>query len=508
MSRLLTLAACAALAAGCATVRPEAAADDLRATLAERADAPVLWRTDAAADARADSAVAALLADSLSADAAVQVALLNNPGLQATYEDLGVAQASLVQAGLLRNPVFGGRALWGLDEGGAPDLGFNVAFEFLDVLWLPLRKRVARSEYGAARLRTAERVLDLAARTRSAYTRAQADRLRLEMEARIVQNAEAAHTAALLLREAGTVPAAAYLAERARYEGARVDLVRAEQAAMESREALTRTMGLASGAYRLGGRLRPVPDAEPLAEAYPTSAARAPEAGTPEAAMPGAAAPGAAAPETSGAALDVAALEAQALRASLALEAARYDAEAVAQRLGLAGAQAVLPELEIGGELEREDGEWEAGPEVEIALPLLDGGQARRAALRAELRRARARYRATAVEVRSATRVLAARLGAARRVALQYQRVLLGLRQELSAQTLRQYNAMQVGVFGLLQAQEAEAGAARAYADALAAYWDARTDLDALLAGRMPDLSRGAMPAASGGSEPMADPGH
>ena len=204
----------------------------------------------------------------------------------------------------------------------------------------------------------------------------------------------------------------------------------------------------------------------------------------------------------------MAALEAQALRASLALEAARYDAEAVAQRLGLAGAQAVLPELEIGGELEREDGEWEAGPEVEIALPLLDGGQARRAALRAELRRARARYRATAVEVRSATRVLAARLGAARRVALQYQRVLLGLRQELSAQTLRQYNAMQVGVFGLLQAQGAEAEAARAYADALAAYWDARTDLDALLAGRMPDLSRGAMPAASGGSEPMADPGH
>ncbi|MEL6616516.1 MAG: TolC family protein, partial [Bacteroidota bacterium] len=244
----------ALVAAGCAGVRPQAAADDLRTMLAERTDAPVLWRTDAEADREADAAVARLIADSLSADEAVQIALLNSPRLQATYEDLGVAQASLVQAGLLRNPVFGGRALWGLDEGGAPDLGFNVAFEFLDVLWIPMRKRVAQSEYEATRLRVAESVLDLAARTRSAYTRAQADRLRVEFGGAIEARAEAAYTAARLLREAGTIPAADLLAEQARYEQARLDLVMAEQAALESREALTRTMGLTASTYRLGGR--------------------------------------------------------------------------------------------------------------------------------------------------------------------------------------------------------------------------------------------------------------
>ena len=484
MTRAFSLAALlagtAALMSGCATVRPGVAADDLRASLAERTDAPVLWRTNPNIDARADAAVAALLADSLSADAAVQVALLNNPRLQATYEDLGVAQAQLVQAGLLSNPVFGGRALWGLSEGGAPDLGFNVAFEFLDILWLPLRRRVARSEYQSARLRVAEAVLDLAARTRNAYTRAQADRLRLDMEARIARNAEAAHTAALLLREAGTSPAAEYLAERGRYEQARLDLVMAEQRATESREALTRTMGLGAGDYRLGGRLEPVPDVEPMTL----------EAG---------------ALETD--ALDVVALERRALNASLALGAVRHDAEAVAARLGLTNVQAILPKFEVGGEVEREDGEWEAGPEVEVVLPLFDQGQARRAALHAELRRARATYRAVAVDVRSATRVFASRLAATRRVALQYQRVLLALRQDLSEQTLRQYNAMQVGVFGLLQAQQAEAQAARGYADALAAYWDARTDLDALLAGRLPDLGATSTPASSTAA-PMREPGH
>ncbi|OZC01934.1 TolC family protein [Rubricoccus marinus] len=476
----------ALLASGCAGVRPHEAEADLRTTLDGRAEAPVLWRMDADADREADAAVERLLADSLSADEAVQIALLNNRRLQATYEDLGVAQASLVQAGLLGNPVFGGRALWGLDEGGAPDLGFNVAFEFLDVLWIPMRRRVARSEYGAARVRVAEAVLDLAARTRSAYTRAQADRLRLSFQTEITARAEAAYTAALLLREAGTIPAADVLAEQARYEGTRLDLVLAEQAAMESRERLTRTMGLSASDYRLGGRLMPVPDDEPLAQ--PVS----PEADTPEA---------------SGETLDVAALEARALESSLALQAARYDAEAVAGRLGLARGAAILPDLELGGELEREDGEWEAGPEAEIVLPLFDQGQARRAALHAELRRARADYAATAVDVRSATRVLASRLGATRRVALQYQRVLLALRADLTAQTLRQYNAMQTGVFGLLLAQEAEADAARRYADALAAYWDARTDLDALLAGRMPDLGASALPSASG-AMPAPEAGH
>ena len=350
---------------------------------------------------------------------------------------------------------------------------------------LPLRKAVARSQYEAARMRVAEAVLDLAARTRTAYTRAQADRLRLGFQQRIVANAEAAYTAALLLREAGNIPAVDLLAEQARYEQARLDLVMAEQTATESREALVRQMGLAGerARFRLGGRLLPVPDDEPLA--LPALASGEVPAGEMESGA-------------RGEILDVAALEARALDASLALEAARLDVEAAARRMGVTRVESVLPDLEIGGEAERNDGDWEAGPEVQLALPLFDQGQARRARGWSEVRRARAEYAATAVDVRSATRVLAARLGATRRVALQYQRVVLGLRADLSAQTLRQYNAMQTGVFGVLQAQELEADAARRYADALAAYWDARTDLDALLQGRMPDLGASPLPSASG----------
>ena len=473
MSRALLLLAGGALLAGCASVRPQAAFDDVEAALPP--ETGLAWRTDSAEDARADSAVAALLAEPLTADAAVAVALLTNRHLQATYEDLGVAQAELVQAGLLANPVFGGRALWELEAAGPPDLGFSVAFHLLNALHVPLRRRVARSEVAATRARVAGAVLDHAAETRAAFLGAQGAALRLGIEQRIAANAEAAYTAARLLREAGTVTQTDVLLQQAAFEQARLGLVTAEAAAVADREALVRAMGLygPDADIEVAGTLPPVPDADgdPLAL-----------------------------PDT----LDVAALEREAVEASFALAALRAEAEAFAHRLGLASVESALPELELGGELEREGGEWEAGPEVEIALPLFDQGQARRAAARAELRRRRARLYATSVDVRSATRVLAARLSAAARTALHYQRVLLPLRAELSAEALRRYNAMQTGVFGLLEAHRLEADAARRYADALVAYWTARSDLDALRLGRTPSLDAlpmpsGAPPAMGGG---------
>ena len=477
MRRTPLLVLVALAASGCASIQPQNAFDDVQATVAERTEYRVVWSTGEAEDAEAREAVDALLSDSLTVESAVQIALLNNRRLQATYEDLGVAQAALVQAGLLANPVFGARSLWALDEARAPDLGFNVALEFLDVFWLPLRRRVAASEYEAARLRVAGAVLDLAARTRTAYVRAQTDAARLAMQRVVVENAEAGYTASALLREAGNVPAVDVLAEQALYEQARLDALVAEGEAAESRETLVRLLGLTGpdAAIVLPRTVAPVPAESPLAFV------RADEAdGLPMATV------------------DLGAIERAAVAANLDLAAARADLDAVAQRLGLADATSLLPDLEIGGEVEREEGEWKAGPEVEVVLPLFDQGQARRAAARAEVRRRQALYYAAAVDVRSAARTLGQRLATARRAALHYQTTVLPLRAELVQQTLRQYNAMQTGVFGVLQVQQQEVEATRRYFDALAGYWQARADLDLLLQGRMPDLGNGgglAMPS-------------
>src|SRR6266550_474483 len=131
--------------AGCAHVDPNPAFADLANTVHLRTGKRVQWNRASAQDSEAEAAIAALLARPLTADSAVQVALLNNHNLQATYEELGIAQADLVEAGLLRNPIFTFERRF---PGQA--LEMDLLKEFIDILLLPLRKRIAAAQFEAA----------------------------------------------------------------------------------------------------------------------------------------------------------------------------------------------------------------------------------------------------------------------------------------------------------------------------------------------------------------------
>src|SRR5882672_9166266 len=114
------------LLTGCATFDHKAGFSDVRTTVEARSGKRVVWNLGTELDAQVAQEVGALLHDTLTADGAMQVALLNNRELQAMYAELGVAQADLVQAGLLKNPIFDGVVL--LPVGGGPTkLDLNVA---------------------------------------------------------------------------------------------------------------------------------------------------------------------------------------------------------------------------------------------------------------------------------------------------------------------------------------------------------------------------------------------
>src|SRR5438067_3708135 len=81
---------------GCASVRLDAGFNDVRASVEERSKAQIVWNSGSDLDRQADEKVRALLAGTLTAEQAVQVALLNSRELQAMYSDLGVAQSDLV----------------------------------------------------------------------------------------------------------------------------------------------------------------------------------------------------------------------------------------------------------------------------------------------------------------------------------------------------------------------------------------------------------------------------
>ena len=127
-SQCLAVGALFMLLSGCATFDPRAGFDEVSATVEARSGKRVVWNLGTELDAQAAQDVRNLLEDALTADKAVQVALLSNRELQAMYAELGVAQADLVQAGLLANPVFDGAAFFPL-AGGPVGLDLSVRHE-------------------------------------------------------------------------------------------------------------------------------------------------------------------------------------------------------------------------------------------------------------------------------------------------------------------------------------------------------------------------------------------
>ena len=126
------------LLGGCATLSPDAGFGSVKSMTAERLNKEVNWaRTEAEKLALRDQ-VHDLLARPLTADVAVQIALLNNPTLQATYSELGIAEADLVQAGRLHNPGF---SFARLERGGEFEYERKFIFEVFGLLTMPTRTR-------------------------------------------------------------------------------------------------------------------------------------------------------------------------------------------------------------------------------------------------------------------------------------------------------------------------------------------------------------------------------
>ena len=443
-----------ALLSGCfAAVPREAGFPDVERTVAERTGYRVHWNRGSASDRAVEATVRSMLAKQVSADEAVQVALLNNRNLQATYEELAVAQADLVSAGLLRNPVFDAEVRF-IEGGGGTGLELAVVQDFIDVLFIPLRTRLAGAAFEAAKARVAGDVLDLAGQVRGAFYTLQAAQQTREMRVQILAATEASYDLARRLRAAGNIRELDLATEQVLFEQSKLDVRAAETQVVQSRERLNRLMGLwgPQTQWRAVPRLPDLPSDQIPAET----------------------------------------VERRAVERSLDLASARLAVSATGTRLGIAAPLGLLPEGEAGASAEREpDGEWAVGPAVSLPIPLFSQGQPAIAAARSDLRRAQQEYHATAVAVRSHARAAHDAVAAALDQVQQYRRVILPLRQKVVTETQLQYNAMQVSPLQLLLAKQQQIQAGEDYIQALRAFWLARTDLDVLLAGRMTSFSGG-----------------
>lgn len=432
---------------GCVTFDQRAGFPEVSAEVEARSGSKVTWNLGTDLDAQVAQEVHALLQAPLTVNAAIQIALLNNRTLQALYADLGVAQADLVQAGLLKNPIFGADMLLAL-SGGRPDLDLSVVLSFLDIFYVPLRKRLAAARFAEARLQVTGAVLDFAATVRTAFYRHQADVQMLALLQTIGQGLTLSSDVTRRLHAAGNITDLDLLREQVLLGEAKLLQRAAEVTGVQSRERLTTLLGLwgQEAAWQMAGRLADIP-----------------------------------AP-----ALPVEGLEGRALQQSLDLASARQRLVVAGEQLGVQRATALVPELSVGGLAERNEGAWDVGPSVEFPIPLFDQGQGRVGRAMAELRRAQQEYYALGVQIRATARLLQAQVQEARERALYYRDVLLPLLERMVNETQLQYNAMQLGVVEVLRARQRQMQTALASIEALRDYWIARTDVELLLSGRLP----------------------
>jgi cobalt-zinc-cadmium efflux system outer membrane protein len=447
-SKLTLAGAGLLLLGGCASVTPDAAFSDVQKTASERLGGKqVQWNRGTPEDKAAQAAVARLLESPLMADSAVQIALLNNRRLQAEYENLGIAQADLVQAGLLANPSFSMEILTG---NGAVSPSFSVVQDFFTVLTLSARRTVASGAFARAKYDVGNKILDVAAEVRSAYYKLLGNQQAAELFRQVVSATEAAAELAERQVLAGNLNRRDQAIQQAQYAQAVVELARTQAQIASDRENVNRLLGLYGEqiAWNVPDRLPDVPAAKPPFDD----------------------------------------LETAAIEHRLDLAGARAEVQTATSGLDLGRQLRWFSVLGLGVRVDRDpdSGKWLKGPTVEFTLPVFHQGQARVAALHAERRRSEKAFAALAIDVRSEIREAYVRMSAAQDGAAFYKSKVLPLHRQIVQENQRLYNGMLIGIYDLLRSRQEQINAARNYIGALSDYWVARSDLEKALAGPLP----------------------
>ena len=465
-SRLCWLALCisAAMLGGCATFSPDGGFAAVEKAARDRLDKDVQWaRTDADLD-RIDQRVAQLLAKPLTMDDAVQVALLNNRGLQSNYAELGITEAEVVQAGRLPNPGF---SLGRLTRGSEVELERGLHFNLARLLAMPLIGPVEARRFAQTKHGVATQVLSLAADTRKAWVNALAAEETVRYMRQVMEAADAGAELARRMAQVGNFNKLQRAREQGFYADAALNLALAERAQRATRERLTRLLGAwgAQTQFSLPERLPDLPKQ----------------------------------------ALDLPDVEQVALAQRLDVQGAKLAAEQTARNLGLTRTTRFINVLELGV---RNNSSNEMPPlrgwEVGIELPLFDWGGARVARAEAVYMQAVHRAAETAINARSEVREAYTGYRSAYDIARHHRDEIVPLRQRISEENQLRYNGMLIGVFELLADARAQINSVNAAIQAKRDFWIAQADLDMALIGK-PSLSAAAGPAMA---LDAAGPGH
>jgi outer membrane protein TolC len=464
-ARAMASAACTLLLAGCATFSEDGRFGPVADVARKHTGQDSSWARNADELSAIEKRVAELLLQPLTADSAVQVALLNNRGLQATFQELGIAEAELVRASRLPNPGF---SFARLKRGSEVEYERTFSFDLGHLIALPFAAQMEGRRFEAIQRSVAMEMLQVASEARKAFFSAVAAEQNVRCATDVKAAADAGAELARRLAQAGNINKLQQAREHGFFSEAALNLARAHQLRTAARERLARALGLWGDQlnYRLPERL---PD-------LPKQPADQPD------------------------------IEQIAMAQRLDVQAARLHTEATAKHLGLSKVTRFINVLEVGYEYNTSNEEpRQTGWEVAVEIPLFDFGTARIARAEAVYMQSMHRAAKVAVDARSEVREAYDRYRSAWDIARHYRDDVVPTAKRISDENLLRYNGMLIGVFDLLADARAQIGAVASSIEALSEFWIARADLDMALIGKpsiAPPAGSGLGRAAGGGATP------
>ncbi|MEP6941710.1 MAG: TolC family protein [Betaproteobacteria bacterium] len=442
------VASCLLALAGCSTLSPDDGADAVQRLARSRIGSNIILpRQNEPASSAA--VTGELLRKPLSAEAAVQIALLNNASLMASFAELGISEADFAQAGRLPNPRF---SYSNRRSSDLTTIDRTLMVSVMSLLTMPLAQQVAGRQHEAVQLQVASEVVRLASDTRRAYFSAVASQESVRYFEQVKLAAEAAAELANDMARIGNFNKLAEMRQQVFHADAVSQLAKAKLAAFVERERLTRLLGVAGSdlQYQLPERL----------------------------------------PELPGSAIEPIDAEHTALKRRLDVLLARRDTDATAANLGLSKATRFINVFEAGYTNESNTGEKrQNGYEIDIEIPLFDWGDAKLARAEATYMRSVHRLQSAALAAQSEVRASYQGYRTAYDLARHFRDDVVPLRKRIADENVLRYNGMLISVFELLADARDQIASVNAYIDALRDFWIAETDLQLALSGTSPERS-------------------
>ena len=443
---IAALVSASLLLGGCATFSKDGGFGNVQQTTQQHIKQEIAWPKTKDEQSKVNDQVNALLEHKLDVESAVQIALLNNKRLQASYYELGISEADLVQAGRLPNPRF---SMLYAKNNGEYKIEQAFTFNIFSLITMPKAVEIEKRRFEQVQKETALDVLKLANHTRLAYFDAVAATELVRYSEQVRESAEASAELARRMYKAGNWNKLEQAREQSFYADAALDYANARNKQVKAYEALARLLSVSSDQIRLVERL---PDLPKSVE-------------------------------------DLQPFEKAAFENRLDLQAMRLETDALAKQLGLTKTTRFINVLEIGPArvLEGRRGDpYKKGLEIGFEIPLFDWGTARVAKAEAIYMQAVNETAQVAINAQSEIREAYNTYRTNYDVTKHLRDEIVPIRKKILSENQLRYNGMLISPFELFGDARAQVASVKNYIEALREFWMADSTLQMTLIGSNP----------------------